>query len=238
MSQAASAREATPAHLLQVCRLRLTPTSSRSGANPSLNNPQNQTPDTLLLNAHQMCTHKRRAQPAAHLSSHCAFPGARATSTLPSTLQATPRDTPDRGAQPHRHENSSVAASSRVSSERAGGERVRGPAWAPAEALRGASAQCCPSPGADRAESRSRLSNRRRPRVVPAGGRILRRKTREGRVGGGRLWIFCSPEVWDLPRFFSPLSCFLQSFPSVLDFGAKIRNLSGLAPIPHLCERI
>jgi len=24
----------------------------------------------------------------------------------------------------------------------------------------------------------------------------------------------------------------------MLDFGANVRNLSGLAPIPHLCERI
>ena len=60
--------------------------------------------------------------------------------------------------------------------------------------------------------SRSRLSNRRRPRVVPAGGRILRRKAREGRVGGGAFWIFCSPEVWDLPRSSARFLVFCSRF--------------------------
>ncbi|KAG2592562.1 hypothetical protein PVAP13_5NG559800 [Panicum virgatum] len=144
---------------------------------------------------HTRCVHtyKRRAQPAAHEFSLRALPGgARAA----STLQSTPPGTPDRGAHPHRHgkqlSRGELPGLQRAS--RAGGESARGPAWDPAEALRGASAQCCPPPGADRAESRSRLSNRRRPRVVPAGGRILRRKTREERVGGGRLWIFGPPE--------------------------------------------
>lgn len=71
-------------------------------------------------------------------------------------------------------------------------------ARAPSEALRGASAQCWPSPGADRPESPSRLSNRRLPRMVLARAWILWRKTREGRVGACRFLVFCSPKVWDL----------------------------------------
>jgi hypothetical protein len=72
-------------------------------------------------------------------------------------------------------------------------------ARAPSEALRGASPQCWPSLGADRPESPSLLSNRRRlPRMLPAKAWILRRKTREGRVGACRFLVFCSPKVWDL----------------------------------------
>ena len=152
---------------------------------------------------HTRCVHTTPATRTARITlefspAHRALPGgARAASTLhatPAVLRT--------GAHPHRHgkqlSRGELPGLQRAS--RAGGESARGPAWDPAEALRGASAQCCPPPGADRAESQSRLSNRRRPRVVPAGGRILRRKTREERVGGGRLWIFGPPEVWDLPR--------------------------------------
>jgi hypothetical protein len=70
MSQ--TAMEATPAHLLQRAVAPADVGRSCSGADPSPKSPQSQAPDTLLLNAHQMCTHKRRAAQAAaaHSSSH------------------------------------------------------------------------------------------------------------------------------------------------------------------------
>jgi hypothetical protein len=175
---------------------------------------------------HTKCVHTSDAQrrPQHHtrvLTSHCASH---------STLHHATGRTPRHSGQQNRHgKQLTVAArSSRVSTEReeeqeGGTGRRRG---LPVEALRGASAQCWPSPGADRAEPRSRLSNRRRLRVVPAGGRILRRRTRGGGSGRRpfldfsacrRFGVFCILQ--------SALSCFLQLFPSVLDFGVKNSSL-------------
>ena len=190
---------------------------------------------------HTRCVHTTPATRTARSTlefspAHRALPGgARAASTLhatPAVLRT--------GAHPHRHgkqlSRGELPGLQRAS--RAGGESARGPAWDPAEALRGASAQCCPSPGADRPEvavaalesAPSSRGSGRRSDLAAEGAR---------RESGRRRFLdFLLAGGLGPPPFFSPLSCFLQSFLSVLDFGANVRNLSGLAPIPHLCERI
>lgn len=100
-SMSQTAIEATPAHLS--CRLRLRRRAddgqSRLGANPSLTNSQDQTPNTLLLNAHQMSQNtaqatRRRHHTDSHSSTaHSALPASAPASTTPPTHP----DTPDRG---------------------------------------------------------------------------------------------------------------------------------------------
>ena len=99
---------------------------SRSGANPSLNNPQNQTPNTLLLNAHQMCTHVQATRTARSTR----VLTARLARWCPRRVHTTLHTPPVLRTEGHTRAgtgNSSVAASSRVSSELAEQEeRARG----------------------------------------------------------------------------------------------------------------
>jgi hypothetical protein len=101
------------------------------GANPSLTNPQNQTPHTLLLNApytHTVTVRGARTALSTLLSSHSRLRPAVHTSRHSSQVRT-------RTAQSQRAPGSSAR------------RRERWPAWAPAT-------QCWPSPGTDQADLR------------------------------------------------------------------------------------
>lgn len=141
--------------------------------------------------------HNRAAQAASHSSTALTAP-------CPHRLHHAPRPTPythtprHPGQRGRRHKNSSVAASSRVSSESAGGESGGGWRGLPPRLY------AAPQRNAGLPQGQIGLSRRCRSRIgvflawfrPELGSRGGRREAEKW--GGCRSLVFFSPKVWDL----------------------------------------
>lgn len=149
---------------------------------------------------HTKCVHRHRRRAArtaaaasTHFTSPLALPG-----RVHSALHATHPDTPDRVAQPHTDTAARETAQSRRAPESPAREQEGGswgPAWAPAEALRGAPRRNAGLTrgqiGLSRGSRIGAVLARFRPEVGSCGGR------REKRESGRQAVSWCSAR----PRF-------------------------------------